>query len=194
MTTPAWLAPGLLEAVHLEQLAEHGGAAGIRDAKLLETALAKPLQLAAYGDPPPDLCALAAAYGHGIAHLHPFVDGNKRTSLVATLLFLRLNGLDITATPAERYAAWIALAAGDLDADALAAWLRACIKPLEQAMKTARRFATLSLLAAPACALLHPTTPSSPASRRCAARRSPAACSSTRLRPPAPTPSHRARS
>ncbi|MFT4197232.1 MAG: type II toxin-antitoxin system death-on-curing family toxin [Pseudoxanthomonas sp.] len=129
MSEPVWLRADLIEAVHLRQLAEHGGAAGLRDRALLETALAKPQQLHAYGDPPPDLCALAAAYGHGFAHLHPFVDGNKRTSLVATLLFLRLNGLDIEADAAQRYRTWIALAAGDLDAPALADWLRARIRP-----------------------------------------------------------------
>lgn len=124
MTEPVWLADGLLHAVHAEQLVEHGGAPGLRDGGLLETALAKPRQLHVYGDPPPDVFALAAAYGHGIAHLHPFVDGNKRTSFIATLLFLRLNGLDVGVDKAERYAAWIALAAGELDEVALAAWLR----------------------------------------------------------------------
>jgi death on curing protein len=122
VTDVRWLHAGVVEAVHLRQLSEHGGATGIRD-----RALAKPLQLDAYGDPPPDLCALAAAYGHGIAHLHPFVDGNKRTSLVATLLFLRLNGLTVTASSTARYETWLALAAGDLDESALAGWLRAHI-------------------------------------------------------------------
>nr|WP_255682281.1 type II toxin-antitoxin system death-on-curing family toxin [Luteimonas sp. BDR2-5] len=121
----------VVEAIHLRQLAEHGGATGVRDRGLFETALAKPLQLASYGDPPPDLCALAAAYAHGIAHLHPFVDGNKRTSLVAALLFLRLNGIDIDAPQQDRYLAWIALAAGDLDESALAAWLRERLRPVD---------------------------------------------------------------
>jgi len=124
VSTIVWLQPLTLEAIHLAQLSEHGGAVGIRDRGLLETALAKPHQLASYGDPPPDLCDLAAAYAHGIAHLHPFVDGNKRTSLVAALLFLRLNGLDLDASQADRYLTWIALAAGDIDERALAAWLR----------------------------------------------------------------------
>ncbi len=125
MTTEIrWLQPGLVEAMHLRQLAEHGGASGLRDTGLLETALAKPLQWVSYGDPPPDLAALAAAYGFGIAHLHPFVDGNKRTSLVATLAFLRINGFDIKATPEERYLIWIVLAAGTLSEESLATWLR----------------------------------------------------------------------
>ena len=125
MNEPRWLQAGVIEAVHLRQLAEHGGAAGIRDRGLLETALAKPQQLASYGDPLPDACALAAAYGYGIAHLHPFVDGNKRTSLVATLMFLRLNGFGIQAPAQDRYETWLALAAGELDESALADWLRA---------------------------------------------------------------------
>src|SRR3546814_8424408 len=93
-----WLHDRSVETIHTRQLAEHGGVEGVRDRGLLATALAKPLQLHSYGDPPPDLPALAAAYAHGIAHLHPFVDGNKRTSFVAALLFLRVNGQDIRAS------------------------------------------------------------------------------------------------
>ena len=126
---PVWLHDRIVEAIHTRQLAEHGGADGVRDRALLATALAKPLQLHSYGDPPPDLPALAAAYAHGIAHLHPFVDGNKRTSFVATLLFLRANGQDIRASQGERYLTWIALAAGELDESALAAWLRERLQP-----------------------------------------------------------------
>ncbi|MGH8031423.1 MAG: type II toxin-antitoxin system death-on-curing family toxin [Luteimonas sp.] len=129
MSDVHWLHAGVVEAVHLRQLSEHGGAAGVRDRGLLDTALAKPLQLASYGDPPPDLCALAAAYGHGLAHLHPFVDGNKRTSFVATLLFLRLNGQDLAASSQARYDTWLALAAGELSESALADWLRQRIAP-----------------------------------------------------------------
>lgn len=127
---PIWLADGILEAVHLRQLAEHGGASAIRDAGLLQAALAKPLQLYSYGDPQPDLAALAAAYGSGIAHLHPFVDGNKRASLVATLLFLRINGYSIDATQQARYITWLALAAGELDETGLALRLRAHLKTI----------------------------------------------------------------
>lgn len=128
---PVWLHERIVETVHLRQLAEHGGAEGVRDLSLLDTALAKPMQLYSYGKPPPDLAALAAAYAHGIARLHPFVDGNKRTSLVAALLFLRLNGQDIRAGQEERYVTWLALAAGDLDEAALAAWLRERLQPTE---------------------------------------------------------------
>lgn len=129
MSGPVWLHDRVIEAVHLRQLSEHGGAAGIRDHALLETAIAKPMQLASYGDPPPDLAALAAAYGRGLAHLHPFVDGNKRTSFVATLLFLRLNCLELRASQEDRYMTWLALAAGDLSEADVAAWLRDRIAP-----------------------------------------------------------------
>ena len=126
---PVWLYDRIIEAIHVRQLAEHGGAEGIRDRALLATALAKPLQLHSYGDPPPDLPALAAAYAYGLAHLHPFVDGNKRTSFVAALLFLRVNGQDIRASQENRYTTWLALAAGALDEAALAAWLRERLEP-----------------------------------------------------------------
>ena len=91
MSRWVWLDPAVLRAVHEEQLAEHGGASGTRDAGLFESALARPENLAAYGAP--DAAALAAAYGWGLARNHPFVDGNKRTAFVATELFLMLNGL-----------------------------------------------------------------------------------------------------
>lgn len=108
--------------MHDRQLAEHGGGEGIRDAGLLESALQRPLNKFAYGQP--DLCDLAAAYAYGIARNHPFVDGNKRTALVASLTFLSLNGLRTTSTQAENVVVFLALAAGELDEDALAAWLR----------------------------------------------------------------------
>ncbi|HUE46718.1 MAG TPA: type II toxin-antitoxin system death-on-curing family toxin [Aestuariivirgaceae bacterium] len=109
-------------AMHDRQLAEHGGGEGIREAGLLESALHRPLDKFAYGQP--DLCDLAAAYAYGLARNHPFVDGNKRTALVASLTFLEINGLRTTSTQAENVAAFLALAAGELDEDALAAWLR----------------------------------------------------------------------
>ena len=108
--------------MHERQLAEHGGGEGIRDAGLLESALKRPLNKFAYGQP--DLCDLAAAYAYGISRTHPFVDGNKRTALVASLTFLAINGLRTTSTQAENVAAFLALAAGELDESALAAWLR----------------------------------------------------------------------
>lgn len=124
-----WLSADLVIAIHEEQLAEHGGPSGLRDRSMLETALAKPRQLEAYGDPPPDVAALAAAYAHGLARLHPFVDGNKRTALVAAETFLNLHGAWLDATDAECVLTFLALAAGDLPEADLAAWLRARLRP-----------------------------------------------------------------
>ena len=117
-----WIAPTVILAVHEEQLAEHGGGAGVRDAGLMESALAKPVNLAAYGEP--DVADLAAAYGFGLARNHPFVDGNKRTAFVAVELFLALNGWALTAQDADCVLTMLALAAGDIDEATFAAWLR----------------------------------------------------------------------
>lgn len=124
MTAWRWLTANAVLAIHEQQLAEHGGGIGVRDFTLLDAALAKPQQLEAYSDPSPDLCALAAALAHGLARLHPFVDGNKRTSLVATELFIRMQRHRLTATDAQCVEQWLLLASGDLDAAALADWLR----------------------------------------------------------------------
>lgn len=122
-----WLAADVLLAVHEEQLAEHGGAAGVRDLGLFESALARPQHLAAYGEP--DVAALAAAYGLGLAKNHPFVDGNKRTAFVAVELFLALNGFDLVADDADCVLTMLAVAAGSLDEPAFAAWLRSHTEP-----------------------------------------------------------------
>jgi death-on-curing protein len=110
-------------AAHAEQLAEHGGGEGVRDAGLLESAMARPRNLADYGDP--DAAALAAAYAFGIARNHPFVDGNKRTAAVVSETFLVLNGHALEASDAELVVAMLALAAGELSEDELADWFRA---------------------------------------------------------------------
>lgn len=123
-----WIDAGLLLAVHDVQIAEHGGGEGLRDAGLLESALARPVNLAAYGQP--DVADLAAAYGFGIAKNHPFVDGNKRTAFVAMELFLDLNGYELTAGDAEALPVMLALAAGDLSETALADWVRGNIRKL----------------------------------------------------------------
>jgi death-on-curing protein len=120
-----WVREDVVRAVHLRQLAEHGGGEGIRDEGLLQSALARPQNLLAYGDPAPDLAALAAAYAYGIASNHPFVDGNKRTALVVARLFLLLNGANLAATQEEKYSIFLALAGGRLPEEALAEWLRA---------------------------------------------------------------------
>ena len=117
-----WLDPSVIHAVHDEQLGEHGGAAGLRDVSLLESALARPMQLAAYGEP--DAASLAAAYGFGLAKNHPFVDGNKRTAFVVVELFLMLNGWELAASDADCVIAMLHLAAGDRSEEQFADWLR----------------------------------------------------------------------
>ena len=129
MTAWVWVDRTALELLHGESLAEHGGAPGLRDEGLLASALARPRQLVAYGEPPPDLAALAAAYGIGLARNHPFVDGNKRAAFLAVGLCLLLNGQRLVATQAEATAAMVALAAGELDEAAFAAWLRGRMQP-----------------------------------------------------------------
>lgn len=116
-----------LELLHDESLAEHGGRPGLRDEGLLESALARPHQLLAYGEP--DLAAPAAAYGFGLARNHSFVDGNKRAAFLATGLFLALNGQRLVTTQAEATLTMLALAAGDLPEDAFAQWLREHLQP-----------------------------------------------------------------
>ena len=118
----AWICREAAMAAHAEQLAEHGGADGTRDTGALESALARPENLAAYGDP--DAAALAAAYAYGIAGNHPFVDGNKRTAAVVSIAFLFVNGLEFTATPADVAVAFLALAAGEMSEDEIADWFR----------------------------------------------------------------------
>jgi death-on-curing protein len=117
-----WVSRQALELLHDESIAEHGGAAGIRDEGLLESALARPLNQAAYGSP--DVATPAASYGVGLAKNHPFVDGNKRAAFLAVGLFLALNGQRLVATQAEATVAMLDVAAGTLDEAAFAAWLR----------------------------------------------------------------------
>lgn len=125
-----WLDPQVLLAVHQEQLAEHGGPAGVRDIGLFESAVERPRHIALYGQP--DACDLAAAYGFGIARNHPFADGNKRTAFVATELFLMLNGLDLIADDAACVMAMLDLASGRTDEAGFAAWLRGHVQPTAQ--------------------------------------------------------------
>jgi death-on-curing protein len=119
-----WLEKALVLAVHDHQVAEHGGSGGVRDEGLLESALARPQQLHAYGDPAPDLVDLAAALAFGLARNHPFIDGNKRTAHVAYRTFLELNGAELEATDEEKYVAMLGLAEGKLKKRDFAAWLR----------------------------------------------------------------------
>ena len=122
MTQWVWLASDVVVAIHEAQLAEHGGSAGTRDAGLLESALARPRHLDAYGRP--DAADLAAAYGFGLARNHPFVDGNKRTAFVAVELFVASNGYRLTADDAACVLTMLGLAAGDIGEATFAAWIR----------------------------------------------------------------------
>jgi death-on-curing protein len=117
-----WIAPNLAEAIHDRQLSEHGGAAGVRDAGALESVLARPKNLASYGNP--DAAELAAAYAFGIARNDAFVDGNKRTAWVLARLFLSANGMELRFQKQEAIKVMLALAAGELSEDELAGWFR----------------------------------------------------------------------
>lgn len=123
-----WLEKVLVLAIHERQISEHGGSAGVRDEGLLESALARPQQLHAYGHPAPDLADLAAALAHGLARNHPFLDGNKRTAHVAYRTFLALNGAELIATDEEKYLTMLALAEGKLGEREFAAWLRGRVR------------------------------------------------------------------
>ena len=122
-----WIQANVVLAIHEMQLAEHGGGTGTRDAGLLDSALLRPQHLALSGSP--DVVELAASYAFGLARNPPFIDGNKRTAYVAAELFLGLNGFVLTASDAESVVNMLALAAGDIDEAAFAAWLRAYLAP-----------------------------------------------------------------
>jgi death-on-curing protein len=123
-----WIERPLAIAIHERQLAEHGGGTGVRDDHLLDSALARPRQSQAYGDPPPDLADLAASLAFGLARNHPFVDGNKRTAHVCYRVFLALNDADLVASDEDKYVAMIALAEGSLSEAEFATWLRQHIR------------------------------------------------------------------
>jgi death-on-curing protein len=126
-----WISKQALLLLHDESLAEHGGGSGLRDEGLLDSALARPVNLAAYEEP--DAAALAASYGVGVAKNHPFVDGNKRAALLAAGLFLYLNGFRLQATQADTTLTMLGVAAGEVSEEAFAAWLRSHIVAREKA-------------------------------------------------------------
>lgn len=119
---PQWVGRESVDDLHQRQLLRFGGAPGLRDEGLLESALAKPRHQFAYGES--DLCRLAASYVFGLAKNHPFVDGNKRAAFVTGLLFLNKNGLRFVASQADATATMLAVASGTMSEDALASWLR----------------------------------------------------------------------
>jgi death-on-curing protein len=118
-----WLRIDAVLAIRSRQIAEHGGQDGLRDPGLLESALARPQNLHAY-EPESDIARLAATLAFGIAKNHPFIDGNKRTALVAVRTFISLNGYDLNASAQDKYLTFVRLASGDLSEADLAAWLR----------------------------------------------------------------------
>jgi len=120
---PEWLTKAVILAIHDEQLAEHGGGTGVRDDGLLDSALARPQNRLAY-DAAADLATLAAACAFGLARNHLFIDGNKRTAFVAAEVFLDLNGMTLTASDEDCVLTMLRLAAGEIDEDAFADWLR----------------------------------------------------------------------
>ena len=127
MREPVWVPRLAVDAMHLDQLREHGGLPGIRDENALESALARPRHKYAY-DSGTDLAALAAAYGFGIARSHPFRDGNKRIAFLTMVVFLELNGHGFEAEESDVVTAMVALAQGTLTEAGLAKWLRAHTK------------------------------------------------------------------
>ena len=124
MAQIVWLLAETVIAIHHRQISEHGGSEGLRDEGLLASTLARPQNLLAYAQPPPDLAALAAAYGYGIARNHPFVDSNKRTALVAARTFLVVNGVNLQASQDEKYLTFMRLAQGSLTEEQLGEWIR----------------------------------------------------------------------
>ena len=122
MSDWVWVRDDVALAVHERQLAEHGGASGVRDRGLFESAMARPRNLALYAEP--DAAALAAAYAYGLARNHPFIDGNKRTAWVIARLFLVLNGANLVFDKVDAIRVMLALAAGEIGEDELAHWLR----------------------------------------------------------------------
>ena len=131
MTTLAWrwIKESSVLAIHEEQIAEHGGLAGVRDLALLQSALARPLNLEAYGSP--DAAELAAAYAVGIARNHAFLDGNKRTAWVVAETFLLKNGHELIASDRDGVTTMLAVADGTMSEPEFAIWLRTYIKPLK---------------------------------------------------------------
>ena len=122
-----WLGRKLILAIHDEQLAQHGGALGVRDDGLLDSALARPLNRAGYDEP--DVAELAAVYAIAIARNHPFLDGNKRTAYVALETFLALNGCAFPVSDADAVVATLTMAAGEMNDEEFTAWVRDNVQP-----------------------------------------------------------------
>jgi len=131
MDDPVWMSIELVIAIHQRQLAEHGGADGVRDQGMLQSAISRPRKRFAYEDPTPTIPDLAAAYAFGIAKNHAFIDGNKRTAAVVCETFLLLNGYSLHASDVELYPIFLSLAESSLPETELARWLAANTKHLQ---------------------------------------------------------------
>ena len=129
MTEPEFLLRDVVEYLHDQAVRTYGGHFGIRDDEMLESALARPREKWAYGDPPPDMADLAAAYAFGIGRNHAFIDGNKRTGWAVCVLFRKVNGVSVGPSGAETVANMAQLAEGLLSEEAFAGWLRSRIQP-----------------------------------------------------------------
>ena len=127
---PRWLSRTVVDAIHADQLREHGGLPGIRDENALESALARPRQKRVYAGER-DISALAAAYGFGLVKNHPYRDGNKRIGFLAVATFLGINDYELTVTDAEVVTEMLPLAAGHVSEKALAIWIRAHLSKLK---------------------------------------------------------------
>jgi len=128
---PQWLRLDVVLAIHAEQLAEHGGLEGLRDRSGLESGIASPRNLLEYGNPTPDIAAMAAQYAFAIGCKQVFIDGNKRTALVVCRTFLILNGHDLIALQDEKYTVIMKLVNREIDAVQLAEWIRARLIPTQ---------------------------------------------------------------
>jgi len=126
---PLWMEIADAVIAHDLELAAHGGSAGLRDAGLLDSALARPKNIWAYAESTPSLSVLAAAYAFGISSNHPFVDGNKRTALLVSFAFLDVNGAEVTASQEDAFLTILGLAAGEITEDELAKWFQSNTTP-----------------------------------------------------------------
>jgi len=122
MQEPIWMDPADAVIAHDLELAAHGGAVGVRDSGMLESALARPRNIWVYAESQPSLAVLAAAYAFGISSNHPFVDGNKRTALLVSFAFLDVNGSEVTASQEDAFLTILGLAAGEITEEQLAEW------------------------------------------------------------------------
>lgn len=132
MSEPLWINKEDVYKIHTEQLAEHGGFPGVRDKGLVESSLSRPQNLFFYQKP--SLFDLAAAYAYGIIKNHPFLDGNKRTSFVISVLFLRLNGYGLFTTSLDKITTFLNLADGSISEKEMSQWFKEKSRPISESL------------------------------------------------------------